>query len=86
VAALDGELAALDIPWDEWEVLYRLRLQVDRDLRAARGLLLDRSDGDGRALVGASASGYGRADGRAETGKGPLTRLVDAFRSRLPGR
>lgn len=86
VAALDGELAALDIPWDEWEVLYRLRLQVDRDLRAARGLLLERSDGDVPALVGASARGYGRADGRAKTGKSPLTRLVDALRSRLPGR
>jgi hypothetical protein len=29
---IDEELAALVIPYDEWEVLYRMRLQVERDL------------------------------------------------------
>ncbi|MFL5648157.1 MAG: hypothetical protein ACJ776_07160 [Chloroflexota bacterium] len=34
LAAVDGQLAATDVPYDEWEVLYRKRLQVERDLRA----------------------------------------------------
>jgi hypothetical protein len=25
-------LAKIDVPYDEWEVLYRIRLQVERDL------------------------------------------------------
>ncbi|MFL5640860.1 MAG: hypothetical protein ACJ771_00790 [Chloroflexota bacterium] len=32
--AVDEQLAATDVPYDEWEVLYRKRLQVERDLRA----------------------------------------------------
>ena len=34
LAAVDDRLARLTIPHDEWEVLYRQRLQVERDLRA----------------------------------------------------
>jgi hypothetical protein len=30
--ALDGRLARLSVPFDEWETLYRKRLQVERDL------------------------------------------------------
>jgi hypothetical protein len=30
--ALDGRLARLTVPFDEWETLYRKRLQVERDL------------------------------------------------------
>ena len=33
-AALDEVLATMVIPYEEWEVLYRQRLQVERDLRA----------------------------------------------------
>ena len=33
-AAIDKELALIRIPYEEWEVLYRQRLQVERDLRA----------------------------------------------------
>ena len=33
-AAIDEQLASLEIPYEEWEVLYRQRLQVERDLRA----------------------------------------------------
>ena len=33
-AALDEALASIRIPYEEWEVLYRQRLQVERDLRA----------------------------------------------------
>jgi hypothetical protein len=32
--AIDGRLAMVEIPYEEWEVLYRARLQVERDLLA----------------------------------------------------
>lgn len=32
---LDGRLATLIVPYEEWEVLYRQRLQVERDLLQA---------------------------------------------------
>jgi hypothetical protein len=35
LAAIDAVISTLDIPYEEWEVLYRQRLQVERDLRAA---------------------------------------------------
>ena len=35
-AQIDRDLATLDVPYEEWEVLYRLRLQVERDLLSAR--------------------------------------------------
>jgi hypothetical protein len=34
--AIDRQLATLDIDHDEWEILYRQRLQVERDLLAGR--------------------------------------------------
>ena len=36
LARIDEELATLEIDADEWEVLYRIRLQVERDLRTGR--------------------------------------------------
>ena len=36
LSAIDGRLAELDVPHDEWEILYRQRLQVERDLLAGR--------------------------------------------------
>jgi hypothetical protein len=35
LAELDERLAALPVEYDEWEVLYRLRLQLERDARRA---------------------------------------------------
>jgi len=32
---IDEKLAALEVPFDEWDILYRLRLQLERDARAA---------------------------------------------------
>jgi hypothetical protein len=52
-AAIDTELAAIQIPYDEWEVLYRQRLQVERDLRA--GAMA------GQAVVGAETPGVARS-------------------------
>jgi hypothetical protein len=44
-------LATIHVPYDEWEVLYRQRLQVERDLRA--GAMA------GEAVVGAETPGTG---------------------------
>ena len=49
LAAIDEQLATLEIPYEEWEVLYRQRLQVDRDLRA--GAMA------GEAVLGAATPG-----------------------------
>jgi hypothetical protein len=48
-AAIDDQLSTLEIPYEEWEVLYRQRLQVERDLRA--GAMA------GDAVVGADTPG-----------------------------
>jgi hypothetical protein len=48
-AAIDEELAAIEVPYEEWEVLYRQRLQVERDLRV--GAMA------GQAVVGAATPG-----------------------------
>ena len=63
-AAIDEQLSALDIPYEEWEVLYRQRLQVERDLRA--GAMA------GEAVVGADTPGVRR--------EGPLGALEDLGR------
>lgn len=47
LASIDEALAALVVPHDEWEVLYRERLQVERDLLAGAGA--------GRSFPGAKA-------------------------------
>ena len=36
LAAVDRRLADLDVPHEEWEILYRQRLQVERDMLAGR--------------------------------------------------
>jgi hypothetical protein len=40
---LDARLARLVVPYEEWEVLYRQRLQVERDLLRAEDRVEDRS-------------------------------------------
>jgi len=51
-AAIDEALATIRVPYEEWEVLYRQRLQVERDLRA--GAMA------GEAVLGAETPGVGR--------------------------
>jgi hypothetical protein len=48
-ASIDEALATIRIPYEEWEVLYRQRLQVERDLRA--GAMA------GEAVLGADTPG-----------------------------
>jgi hypothetical protein len=51
--AVDAELAILTVPHDEWEILYRQRLQVERDILAGRapGSVLP-SDAKGATTLG----------------------------------
>ncbi len=57
---IDRHLATDDLPYDEWEVLYRERLQVERDLLAGKK--------PGAVMPVSSGTGGGRMDaGEAET-------------------
>jgi hypothetical protein len=51
LASIDNQLATRELPYDEWEVLYRQRLQVERDL------LLGNRPGEEMPAAGGSASG-----------------------------
>jgi hypothetical protein len=51
LAAIDGELARVEIPYEEWEVLYRQRLQVERDLRARSMAEVSVADEGVRAVI-----------------------------------
>lgn len=53
--AIDEFLASSPVPYEEWEVLYRQRLQVERDLRA--GAMA------GDSVLGAAPVGDGEAEG-----------------------
>lgn len=57
LASIDEALAVLVIPHDEWEVLYRERLQVERDLLAGAGA--GRSFPGARPEVNRGAAGLG---------------------------
>ena len=66
MGAVDDRLARLTIPHDEWEVLYRQRLQVERDLRERQAAARDcwlriRAVGPGREAP-APAGRLTRAD------------------------
>jgi hypothetical protein len=69
--AIDAELAILTVPHDEWEILYRQRLQVERDILAGRapGSVLP-SDAKGDATLG-------HAD--RPRGDGPLGKRVEGI-------
>lgn len=68
--SIDDALAVSTIPHDEWEVLYRLRLQVERDLLAG-------------ARPGASFPGGG-PDTLAKDGRGPGAGDTDRLPDWLP--
>ncbi len=58
-AAIDESLATIPIPYEEWEVLYRQRLQVERDLRA--GAM------SGEAIIGGMSPAADEPAGRLTT-------------------
>jgi hypothetical protein len=51
LAAIDDQLATRELPYDEWEVLYRQRLQVERDL------LVGKRPGEEMPAAGGATSG-----------------------------
>lgn len=97
LAEIDDELAHVsEIPYEEWEVLYRLRLQVERDLLAARdevdrgnlpewsvGRRSDRASDPG-LLENAAARLMGVTE--AIVAKTPAPRLFDALSRQIPER
>ncbi len=54
LASIDEKLATAEIPYEEWEVLYRQRLQVERDLRA--GAMAEESVVGADAVPGAAGA------------------------------
>ena len=58
LSGIDQELAVLDVPHEEWEILYRQRLQVERDLLAGR------APGSVQPSEPGSPLGHALADGR----------------------
>ena len=64
---IDEVLATIEIPYEEWEVLYRQRLQVERDLRAG-AMAGDAVLGAGSALDGVRAELRPSAGSRAGAG------------------
>jgi hypothetical protein len=86
LAAVDARLANLDVPQEEWEILYRQRLQVERDLLAggAPGCVLTsepgtpRGDGlDAAARSGAAADRRGHGWSAVAAGAGFALILAD---------
>ena len=57
LAAIDDQLATKELPYDEWEVLYRQRLQVERDL------LVGNRPGEEMPSAGGAATGSRAATG-----------------------
>jgi hypothetical protein len=66
LADVDERLATMELEFDEWEVLYRIRLQVERDLRVTHDLL-SASAGQGRG-AGGPAGDAGPAPGDGVSG------------------
>jgi hypothetical protein len=63
LAAIDEVLASLVVPYEDWQTLYRLRLQVEHD---HRGASLARND--------AAAAASARARGARSTDRSPVAR------------
>ena len=62
-AEIDETLATIRIPYEEWEVLYRQRLQVERDLRAG-------------AMAGEAVLGAEQPDGDGEPALASIGRIL----------
>ena len=67
LAAIDDQLATKELPYDEWEVLYRQRLQVERDL------LVGNRPGEEMPAAGGSTSG-------STSGSRPAAGILGVFR------
>jgi hypothetical protein len=63
LGSIDAALAVLPVPQDEWEVLYRERLQVERDLLAGERPAAAFPGGGPKTLA---SSGINERDSRAD--------------------
>jgi len=79
LAAIDESLARIQVPYDEWETLYRQRLQVERDLRARSMAHADAEAGD----MAAGDPGTGQV---LRTGAGQLQGASTPSRTRARAR
>ena len=61
---IDRALAGIELPYEEWEVLYRQRLQVERDLRRAS---MASTAASSKAVVGDAVAGIAEALGDPDT-------------------
>ncbi|MDQ3492584.1 MAG: hypothetical protein M3452_04920 [Chloroflexota bacterium] len=85
VQEVDEELAGLVISWDEWEVLYRVRLQVERDLRAAHDLVQAAAgEGDGAAFSAAEDASHRGRNGNGGTAGRMVARLQQLLQRLTP--
>lgn len=66
---IDKRLASLVIPYDEWETIYRLRLQVENEVRLPDASNPAGSDLGGPQGEGAGPSGASRREGRQQAGR-----------------
>ena len=73
---IDHDLAALQIDYDEWEVLYRMRLQTERDLLTGREVGTDSPAGGAGIAGGAPGARGATAPGAAASSEGPVERAV----------
>ena len=91
VAEVDHALETLVVPYEEWEVLYRLRLQVERDLLARRDASeVEASGAPDRTTEAAGVARAGRApesvtsrllaSARRVYRRSPFPRLLAALR------
>ncbi|MDQ3448315.1 MAG: hypothetical protein M3432_03955 [Chloroflexota bacterium] len=85
VQGVDEELANLVISWDEWEVLYRVRLQVERDLRAAHDLVqAANGNGEGAAFSAADDASHPERNGHDRAADRVVARLHDLLHRLAP--
>jgi hypothetical protein len=78
---IDGSLLKLDVPTDEWDILYRLRLQIERDLLKGEK---PGTDFPGRDAEGAAAAARAREHERehaASADSSAVRPLAEAPRS-----
>jgi hypothetical protein len=76
-AQIDRELASIEIPYEEWEILYRQRLQVERDLRRASIEAWDRERREaGQQPIGQAEGALAAVDQLVRTGAGAAADLA----------
>jgi len=79
LADVDGQLRSLKLSYEEWEILFRLRLLVDRQLSGAAPLMSPEAPPPAASTPRATARPFARA-------RGIVTASVRAFASAISKR